>query len=208
MKRLLLILMTALPLYCAAQFEKSTLFVSGSGSFTSQKQTATAFSGQTASTKTSAVTISPKIGIFIIDKLLIGPILNVRFSTSKPPSTSLSSETKSTGIKVGPFVRYYVFRGLYVQGDYSWGTAKTKSTNLFSNSTATQKQTSNEFELGAGYTVFLNAGKNVALDISVAYRKTGNTIIPVNSFSSTDVDVSGLAINIGLSGFLHLKNSN
>ncbi len=82
-----------------AQVNKGAWMVGGSLSMESSE-------GETA------VKIEPQVGYFLINNLALGANFNIDF------------EGDETETNVGPFVRYYAFKGLFAQAGVDYGKAK------------------------------------------------------------------------------------
>jgi opacity protein-like surface antigen len=148
-----------------AQVQKGNAMVGGSAGFQN---------GDNATT----VSLSPKIGYFVIDRLAIGASLAVEFD-------KVGSD-KSTSFGLGPFARYYITDGtpLKVFGEAAFGFSRTK----FSGFDDTFK--SNNFGLGIGASYFLS--DDVAVDAVFGY----------NSFQVEDSDRSNIfGLTIGVQAF-------
>lgn len=92
----------------------------------------------------SLIFVQPALGFFVIDQLAVGG--SIGFSSYSP---ELGEST--TGIGIGPFVRYY-FMGegkarVFAQGNFAWNSTKTGDLDAV---------TSTTFGGGAGVDIFLN----------------------------------------------------
>lgn len=154
-----------------AQITKGNWMVGGSGSFTNYKSTFQ--SGITEITQTgSALTISPNLGYFIVDNLVLGSI--VSFSFSNPSGDNNNSH----GYGVSPFIRYYFRKSdkminPFLQTGYSFSKGK-------SDSGGSNKSTG--YTIKGGSAIFLNS--SVALELSLNYdSSTFNSDTKSNNFT-------------------------
>lgn len=99
--------------------------------------------------KAFSSTFNPGVAFFVIDKLAVGPILNLGYYKTV-------AGTQESRIGLGPVIRYYLFNGLYVKTEavcqlrrYWW--EERKSSGIF-----------HYLSPGLGYSFFLN--QNVSLD--------------------------------------------
>jgi opacity protein-like surface antigen len=148
-----------------AQIQKGNAMVGGSAGFQN---------GDDA----TQVSLSPKVGYFVIDKLAIGASLDVEFAKA--------GDDKSTSFGLSPFARYYLTDGtpLKVFGEAGFGIARIKISGF------DDTFKSNQIGLGIGASYFLN--DNVAVDAIFGY----------NSFQLEDADRSNIfGLTIGVQAF-------
>lgn len=98
--------------------------------------------------KGSSFSLIPWAGYLVMDNLVVGANLEVGNSTfeSGPPS---DFTTKDNSFLFGPLVRYYLDQGLFVHGQYNFGSSK--STTEFTGSSTTNKYGLSQYRLGVGY---------------------------------------------------------
>ena len=173
--------------FCSySQLDKKTWLVGGTGSFNSYKQYES-FTFQNTGEYVKVrndikeFELSPKVGLFIIDKLAVG--LSSSFTREKFESTTItgnagSSPSKSYRFSTGPFVRYYFLEkekqfNILVQANYQFG-------NLNLTDLPDDEGSINRFALLAGPEIFFNSC--VGLEVLLGYRmyneKMKSPIVP------------------------------
>ena len=113
--------------------------------------------------------ISPNIGYFIIDGLMIGA--KIDFTYIRDKTNFIESTTNS--ILAGPTVRYYFLKNKirpFITGTYTYSFFKIGSTNLVEDGDIDDfKQRIQNLDLGIGTSFFFS--KNISLDIVLSYSK-------------------------------------
>ena len=180
---------------------KGTIFLSGQSSFRA------GLNGIDDSTSNrSSYSISPTVGYFLIDNLVVGAGVNFSgFKSERTSSGEFSSESEFRGrsISFAPFARYYFNTGKikpYVSTSVGFGSSRSRSENitvindvltLFDNES---KRRSTIYTIVGGAAYFLT--KDVSLDMGVRY--TNSTF---KGESSNDVDsTENTSSNINLVG--------
>ncbi len=98
--------------------------------------------------KGSSFSLMPWAGFLVIDNLVVGA--DLQFSTSKTEFGAPSNGTdKDNSVLFGPLVRYYLDQGLFVHGQYNFGSSK--STSEFGNVTNTFESALSQSRIGLGY---------------------------------------------------------
>jgi outer membrane protein len=156
---------------------KGTIFLSGQSSFRA------GLSGlDNPFFNYSSYSISPTIGYFLIDNLVVGAGVNFsgfKATGSSPSEFPSESESKGRGISFAPFVRYYFNTGRikpYVGGSVGFGSnkARNESTiiiNGVSNFAENErKQRSTEYTATGGVAIFLT--KYISVDTGVQYNNS------------------------------------
>lgn len=174
--------------FCSySQLNKKTWLVGGTGSFNSYKQYES-FTFQNTGEYVKVrndikeFELSPKVGLFIIDKLAVG--LSSSFTSEKSESTTITgnagaSPSKSYRFSVGPFVRYYFLKkekpfNILAEANYQFGNL-----SLFTD-LPDDKASINKFTFLAGPELFFNScvGMEVLLGYKMDNQKMDNPIIP------------------------------
>lgn len=154
-----------------AQITKGNWMVGGSGSFTNYKSTFQ--SGNSEITQTgSALNISPNLGYFILDNVVLGSIVSFNFSN---PS---GDNNNSQGYGLSPFIRYYFRKSDKMINPFlqtGYGFSKGKSDSGGSNK-------SSGYSIKGGSAIFLNS--SVALELSLNYDSSKfNSDVTSNNFT-------------------------
>ena len=170
MKKALLSTLVALILHSTlhAQLTKSSWMIGGSLGFSSQTTP-----NPIGNYNYTLISIAPKAGYFLIDRLAAGLTLNTSFSTSHYDNTAINPNTYHDNVYgVGPFVRYYFLPAqkmanilLEVSDQYNW-ISVTQEANSHLNS----------YGFAAGPAFFLNP--SVALECTLGYtwNKGGGSV--------------------------------
>lgn len=164
-----------------AQLNKGIWLVGGNGSFSSSKGTFEAGPYSQKSKETN-LNISPNIGYFLIDKLVVG--LKPGFTWYKSLITTSGATSNSTRFEVGPFVRYYFLD-------------KTKPVNILSEvsyqhefiTAKPETGSSNTFSFNAGPVIYFNS--SVGLEFTVGYYSHSENFL---SYSKTTQQAFKMAI--------------
>ena len=181
------------PLLLHAQFiKKGTIVGSGSFEFKSHKDD--------ANNKQSNFGLMPWAGYMVIDNLTAGAGLLVSTSKSESEFSPGTTYTNTgTDILFGPVVRYYLDNGLFVHGQYFFGSSKnvTKTTGLPDSESKFGKT---ELRLGAGYAVRIT--DTVLFEPFLGYLNQGSKDKTSGSTSSK-VSENGFFFMGGFTIFLH-----
>lgn len=179
-KIILLIIIVALAVnYANGQITKNNWLLSGSASFSTQKNSSAA----SLQYKQTDIQISPTIGYFIIDKFAAG----VRPSFTYGKNNLAANAKPQTFFSIGPFVRYYFLQtdrpfNLLAEGAYAYGSL---------NQASESKQ--HTFSVSAGPVLYFNT--SVGLEFTVGYSTT-----KVVGFTG-----SNNAIRFGIGFQIHLE---
>ncbi|MGJ8666902.1 MAG: autotransporter outer membrane beta-barrel domain-containing protein [Patiriisocius sp.] len=148
------------------QIEKGSIFLNGTVGFnsirtsTEQNEIGNVKMGQDLN-----INLNPKIGYFVANKFVVGLQLNIDSNKFERFQSGGASETsKFTTLNVGPFLRYYIFDGLFGEGSVGFGSYKNKfeddrefKSNLF------------QYNLGIGYAIFI--GKSLSVEPLLRYQR-------------------------------------
>lgn len=191
--------------YSGAQFSKSTLFLSGIGSYSTDVGSA---HSSNATKDVKNLLMGTKVGYFLINKLIVG--VSIDWSWNKTNTTISNSfyyqqtETKTKSITIGPFVRYYIVKGLFSEVSYTMGKshlefeAYSEFQGGMSRSNAEDKVKISIFSPGLGYSFIVGSPKNIGIDVGVFYRYQNQAPFTFN----------GLMINFAISGFVNTKKKH
>ena len=140
---------------------------------------------------TFAFGISPKAAYIIIDNLALGLETSFTYADMEFTNTEGSeSSSNSSGISVGPFLRYYLSNGFFGQASLGFGTAKSNSSDF---------ETKNDvfrYQLGIGYAIFLNQHTSIEPLISYKYNKT------TSDQSTSEITNNGFTLGAGFTIYL------
>lgn len=179
-----------------AQFNQGRMLVGGSVEF----QTTTSKYKNDATTVTTgrstSFSLAPQFGYFIIDNLAIGAALDLSLSKWKPEDDN--GESTGTSIALQPIVRYYLPQGIFFQGRFGFGSAKTKY-DTFNNNVTEEKYSTLSWALSAGYAFFLN--DFVAVEPQLGY---GSERLKEKDANIKHFD-NGLFLRVGLQVYLGNK---
>lgn len=164
-----------------SQITKGNWMVGGYANFSSSKSEYNPTDGSKSTSSGSGLQLSPTIGYFLIDKLVIG--LSPSFSYSNP-----SSGDNVIGYGVGPFARYYLLKpenriNVLTHIGYSYYTSSGNTH-------------SNNYVIKAGPVVYFNS--SVGLEFTIDY--SGG-----RSKYNDGSDFLNKSINIGLGLQVHLE---
>lgn len=175
MKRLILLIatITFLPFMASAQFEKGTLFLSGSSNFG-----ANYYDFHEMDTKSLSIGLSPTIGTVLTPGLVGGISINPNYTWSKADHSIGEIKTKHFRASVTPFLRYYLSDGNKVKPflEVSGGLGKSWSNGEIPIQGPDGALSISEFDnsentltarAGAGASIFLT--EKIALDTSLLY---------------------------------------
>ena len=150
--------------------------------------------------RTSNFAVSPSVGIFIAQNLVIGAGLGL--NTQKQNAGS-GVQSNAFGFSFGPFVHYYKFIGektaIYGNAAFEYGKVKGKTRH----NEADYVPANEEKNMGASFTPGLTyfANPKIALEISLGsvgfYSKESKNNL--NTYSYEQINNSGFGANFGLS---------
>lgn len=177
-----------------AQFNKGRMLVGGSAEFSTN--TAKNRNGGTTTTQgtRTSLSISPDFGYFVIDNLAVGAELGLGLSKWNA-KTSNGVDASTTSISFNPFARYYLPIGIFFQGKFGLGTAKT----TYDENIDDFKYNTASLALSAGYVIFLT--DNVALEPELGYQTSR---IKEDDSNTKDIN-SGIFMRIGFQIYLGNK---
>ena len=149
--------------------------------------------------------LGSKAGYFLINKLIVG--ISVDWARNKT-NTTLSnisyyqqSDIKTKSITIGPFVRYYIIKGLFSDVSFTMGKSRLdwEVTSVYqggdSKTTAAEKTKISIFSPGLGYSFIIGSSRNIGIDVGAFYRYQKQEPITFN----------GLLINVAVSAFINTK---
>lgn len=187
----LVILLVSISAALHAQLHKGQWMIGGTGEFT-HTRTETAYPGLDDKTISNGYRFSPGIGVFVIDQLSaglrfeVGSLKGTSDNSSPNPFGSTShAESKTSGVGISPFVRYYFLPAIkkvniFADAAYSYAKYKTRNkTSFFQNNpppgspsaSESEFKTSysmNSFSIAAGPVIFIN--QRVSVELSVRYE--------------------------------------
>lgn len=163
-----------------SQITKKNWLLSGSASFSTQKNASTA----SLQFKQTDIQISPTIGHFILDKFAVG----LRPSIAYGKNNLIANAKATTFILIGPFARYYFLQpekifNLFLESAYSYG--------IISNQGSDSKQ--NTFSIAGGPVLYFN--NSVGIEFAIGYTKT----------KIIDFEGSNNAVRFGIGLQFHLE---
>ena len=205
---ILMLLVLALPLGAWCQLEKGSYLGTATAglAFSTYKDLSSDDSYKSGNINFS---INSGFGIFVINKLAIGPgfSINTGYSYSRDEENFEENKFYATSYSVAldPFVRYYFLSSgkfaLFGQVSGMVGYGQTFNKFTVGNNPGT-KITDDHFTFGgglaAGFVYFINS--NIGIETSLGYQYTGDQLKEQGSISR---DRNGqLALNAGLSFYL------
>lgn len=186
------------------QLDKKTWLVGGTGSFNSYKQNETfifQFNGENIEIQRNIkeLELSPKVGYFIMDKLVVG--LSSSFTSEESESTTITGNasggsSNSHSFSIGPFTRYYLLKkempyNILVEANYQFGSV---SQSDLPNS----KGNLNRFSFFVGPEIFFNS--SVGIELLVGYKTSTQKMDNPNIASITK---NGFQVGVGFQ--IHLE---
>ncbi len=175
-----------------AQFEKGNKLVGGSlgADFTTDKTKV----DNTTYTNGRNVNFSfdPQVAYFVINNLAVGGALG--FSTESYKEDDSDYKSVDNEITIQPLVRYYLSQGIFFQGNFIVGSAKSKVTD--NGDTDETKYNVSGWSLSAGYAYFLN--DHVAIEPQLGYAGKGYK----NKQNDVKYVDNGLYIRVGFQIYL------
>lgn len=219
MKRLLVLLATAgIVSVTHAQLSKGQWIVGGNAGF-SYSDTHEEFKYVTASNKSSSLQLSPVAGYFVLDKFCIGLRPRAEWLRIKTNGVEYingdeavyTSDSKSTTLGIGPFVRYYFLPkgnkiNLVADAGYAYSHAKIVSNATGLNFNAYllpddnillpligTKYNLHVFSLSAGPVIFLNSKTAVEFLVGYSYSYAGEIGVSESALSVS----AGFQIHLG-----------
>jgi outer membrane protein len=177
-----------------AQFNQGRMLVGGSAEFRTMADKTKSGSTTTTNGNRTTLSVAPSFGYFVINQLAVGAALETGLSKwNAKTSNDIDNTTHSLSFQ--PFVRYYLPMGVFFQGKFGIGSAKTTYDEDFDD----EKYNTSSLALSAGYAFFLS--DNVALEPELGYR--------TSKFKDTDSDTkninSGLFLRVGFQIYLGNK---
>lgn len=142
--------------------------------------------------------ISPQIGYFIIDGLMIGAKIEYTYGNAK----SDFSESSSNTILAGPTIRYYFLKSKirpFVNGTYTYSFFKNEAT-IHTGNVNDLKQRIYNFDLGIGASFFFS--KNISLDLVLNYSKNISKNLDNNNEVEFSRTTNKFISSLGFSIFL------
>lgn len=196
MKKILLVALTLIIAQQSfAQFNKGRILAGGSVGFFANSSKSRSGGTTTKTGSVSTVSFNPNVGYFLVDKVAVGASLLLSSSQWKGNGNN-STTNIYTSASFNPFVRYYLDQGIFFEGQFGFGTIKTKNKAV---NPPTESTTSTyNWSLGAGYAYFLN--DNVAVEPFVGFRSNGRKV-----GGTTGIENS-LFLNVGLQVYLGARN--
>lgn len=150
-----------------AQITKGNWMVGGSGSFKSY--TSKRFDNGNNTFKYNFTEISPNIGYFFIDKLVVGTKINLTFTKSL--------DVLDKSYNIGPFIRYYFLKpenqiNVFAQANFGYGEYINDDNSKFP---------TRNYGFKVGPVIYLNS--SVALEMGLEYNKSNeNSTLDSNYF--------------------------
>jgi hypothetical protein len=193
-----------------AQFDQFSVYASGTGTYARTKNTQ--LSGDSKNTVQNAVGMF-SLGIFPMSKLLTGinfSLVNTKEEaknvSSTPSLTYLNYLSESSSRNIGPFVRYYITKGLFCEANYIFGHQENIleqtiiSNQVLGGVTSSSQKIETKlrgFSVGAGYSFFVSKSRNLSIDAGVFYQ----------SYKAAS-KYAALSAGLGVSGFIFKKDKN
>lgn len=177
-----------------AQFEQGRKLVGGSVSFTTTTDKSKLGGTTVTNGKQTSFSVSPNFGFFVIDNLAVGAGLGISVYSYKPENSN--NKNTGTGIVFTPLVRYYLPVNVFFHGELGVGSAKSKSKN--GNNTYESKSGVTNWALAAGYAIFLNESKSVAIEPMLGY---GSDVYKNKDTKVKDID-NKLFLKVGFQIYL------
>jgi outer membrane protein len=188
---------------------KGTIFLSGQSSFRA------GLNGiDDSSSKNSSYSISPTIGYFLIDNLVVGAGVNMFGSKStrniSEESLIYERESRSKGVLITPFARYYFNTGKikpYIDASIGYGNGRGSSESITivndveTTFDGTSKNSTTRYSVTGGAAIFLS--KDISIDTGIRYDK-GDSKSEPSSGSGNESESSFSALNLvgGISIYL------
>ncbi|MCB0631617.1 MAG: hypothetical protein R2824_21530 [Saprospiraceae bacterium] len=123
--------------------------------------------------KMTRINLSPRVGFFVVDNLLLGADLSYAYSKTKDGADDIyASDYSETLFSVGPFVRYYVpFNRAwpFVELSGSIGSIISKSDYRDNSIVDDSKYTNDILALGGGLGLAVPIGEKVVFDALAGY---------------------------------------
>lgn len=193
-KTIMMAVLCAVASTASAQLEKGKILMGGSAGFGIRENP-----GSSSFSKSRYHNISPMVGYFVSDNLVVGAAFNYGFSKEK------SYETKNTNYGISPFARYYlnISPSFKFFGELRAGIGKEKYTSSDSNDRITTLIRSNNYSaaVAPGLTFLpakrwsvdlrfslLNFNRNERKDDSPNSENTNHRVTNQFSFGLTTVN--------------------
>ncbi len=176
----------------------STTMMSLEFSSSKEKSDGSSTNGSTP-TKTSSLNLSPKVGYFIENNLVLGFDVNMALYHSSQLSADYNSNDHITLFGAGPFVRYYIPTGKvlpFIEMGGSLGLTNNKYE--YFNNTDEYKQSISMLEGGVGIAAPL--GDHITFDAILDYRSI--TVKDIKNNPNNDRTVMGtIGLKVGFTIF-------
>jgi len=188
-----------------AQITKGNWMVGGNGSYDSYKQDET-FTFQSTGEFSKIqrdikeLELSPKVGFFIIDKLVVG--LGSSFTSYKSESSTITGNfgggsSNTYKFSIGPFARYYFLKkdkpyNILAEANYQYGNLSQ------SHDVPDSKGKLNKFSFFAGPEIFFNS--SVGMEFLFGYKTSTQKMDNPNNVSFTK---NGFQVAVGFQ--IHLE---
>ena len=186
------------------QLDKKTWLVGGTGSFDSYKQNETfiyQFNGENIEIRRDVkeFELSPKVGYFIIDKLVVG--ISTSLTSRKSESTTIrgnasGGSSKLNKFSIGPFARYYFLKkempyNILAEANYQFGS-------LSISDLPNSKGKLDKFSFFVGPEIFFNS--SVGMELLLGYKTSTRKMDNPNEVSITE---KGFQVAVGFK--IHLE---
>lgn len=144
------------------------------------------------------VSLSPRAGYFVIDRLAVGLETSFTFSREKIDYVDVTFPidyvsdledqiTTTTMLSAGPFVRYYLKNGIFAEASIGFGKLNSKRDDYLG--TLELERNFFSYELGVGYAIFFN--NSVSLEPFLSYQFEEQTE------NENETTTSGLNLGVG-----------
>ncbi len=160
---LVLILSLTIVHISSAQTDKGNMIVGGSLALDFDKDSREVAGNSIDFGNTTTLILSPTVGYFVIDGLVLGAEVSFQRSKFKPDQGD--GESTSSLFTFGPFAKYYLDNGLFGMATMAFGSGKSEfNSDGFSGES---KIGIFSWRVGAGYAAFLN--DNVSIEPMLSY---------------------------------------
>lgn len=188
MKIVILGFVLLIPCFANGQYEKKTIFISGSSSFLYQKEAEFANSGDFTTRGSKGELVSSEVGASLGSFVRKGLLLGINFRwlnytcqvNTPPPGWYFTDVTSKTNlINLVPCIRYYPVKRVFIQGDLFFGMMKRKESGetSYGNSGVSRVGTIIVikpvvgYNVGLGYTFYLDSQQTFGLDVTASYKR-------------------------------------
>lgn len=139
----------------------------------------------------SSINLSPKIGILIVNGLMIGLAADFNSITTEHEEEPLKMTTKQ--YLIGPALRYYAPGGFFVHADIGFG----KNVDKYDGETNDARLM--KWQAGMGYAFFVQ--ENIAIEPGLSYRKSSSK--RESDFGNMEGSLGEFVVGVGFTLFLH-----